>query len=684
MDILELEVGNIISTNYPDDETEIVTRAVGCKFNQDYSLPYKDREQVDFSIPYTSALRSKPVTIELYFHIGSGYVVYTCKPVDNFNQKIYESNLGSFFSSFRNLVTPRRPRGMNAFRFGYLREGNDCFIIVEGWRVVQIPNANTIFGVSLRLSLDIGDVIFSKSDKLSANQIALDSCLECTRPDGLLKGAKPKSVNIFSETTQENAKVTPIGDIPLSVFNSVTNLNLKILRNGDDSASGKDETQIDKDRTTMSNEEDKKKIFRIYYSNFLDSGFKNSLNYTIHWPQISCNGVDVNHQFWIGDREDMFEGGVHYIHTTSTNTIFFVHRKGDVSEYFKINEEQSARILKTIPTELTFSVVKNPGSKYVVYVNGEKFLTAFLPIVGTKVQIGWEIKLYKDKVKSFEKSKLKTFEIVPRETQVKSDSELVALRRYEFGITDFNASGWVLEKKLGLRLKTIKHVNELFTDDIPPEKEEQVDKTDKQDKKTPEEKIDDTVVVDKAEDVKENSEEFALKAVVYQPLSKLEDEKIFNNMIKYYESKGLTQRQAELLIYQMGVSFCTSVNSCANSNLHLIVSKPDGSLLKVSKSDHVMRMQMLCKKYCNVERTLLRNRSDKIFRLLKAKVLVLPLKHARVRGIKPEMAHMACDFMDYTTIPLSDEEVLALNSIQRFVLMRNKHRRSIVNVNQLF
>nr|QAV52483.1 minor coat protein [Sweet potato chlorotic stunt virus] len=684
MEEIDDSVGYTIADNYSDDEQMVGTRASGCELNQDYSLPYKDGEQVELSISYNSALRSKPVSIKLYFHIGKGFIVYSCKPVENFNQKVYESNLGAFFSSFTNLVTPRRPRGTNAFRFGFIRTGNDCFILVEGWRIVQIPNAAKIVGVTLRLSLDIDEVRFSKSDKLVGNIIDLSSCVDSTRPKDLFSDIKPSSVTLFSLSTKDSVNVQPSKKISLSEIESAADLNLKPFRDGGEEKPNKDLTEIDTSRNSMGVDEDKRKIFRIYYSNFLDSGFDKSLSYQIMWPNVSCDGMDVNHQFWLGDREDMLEGGVQYIHTESAHKLFFVHRRGDISEYFRIDKTAVIKVLSSLPTELRFTITRESNGKFVVSVNETVFLTTILPKVSSKVQIGWEVKIFKEKFKDFNRERLSTFETVPRESQIKSNGASVNLRKYEFKMTESDASGWNLKRKPGLRLRNIRDVTEMMAqDDV---KEPPVNDNDtKPDREfVPEKKVEVEEPTEKVDNQKEKFEEFALKAIVYQPISKIDDERIFNSIIKHYVSKGLSSWQAELVAYQMGVSFCTSVNSCANSNLNLIVTKSDGSLLRVSKADHVMRLQLLCSKYCNVERTLLRNRSDKIFRLLKANILTPPYRHARNRGLKPDMAHMACDFMDYSTIPLSDEENLALTSIQRYVLMKNKHRRSIVNVNQLY
>nr|QYA73604.1 minor coat protein [Sweet potato chlorotic stunt virus]QYA73615.1 minor coat protein [Sweet potato chlorotic stunt virus]QYA73626.1 minor coat protein [Sweet potato chlorotic stunt virus]QYA73637.1 minor coat protein [Sweet potato chlorotic stunt virus]QYA73648.1 minor coat protein [Sweet potato chlorotic stunt virus] len=684
MEELDDSVSNTIVDNYSDDEQSVVARASGCELNQDYLLPYKDKEQVDLSISYSSALRTKPVSVKLYFHIGKGFVVYSCKPVENFNQKVYESNLGAFFSSFTNLVTPRKPRGTNAFRFGYLRAGNDCFILVEGWRIVQIPNAEKIVGVTLRLTLDIDEVQFSKSGKLVGNIIDLPSCLNSTRPSDLFSNLKPSSVTLFSLSTKDSVNVQPSKTIPLSKIESAVDLDLKPFRNDGETNPDKNLTEIDTLKKTMGVEEDKEKIFRIYYSNFLDSGFNGSLSYQIMWPNISCDGMSVNHQFWLGDRDDMLEGGVQYIHTEPAHRLFFVHRRGDVSEYYKTDEASVNKVLNSLPTELRFVITRGSDGKFVVSVNEIVFLTTVLPKVGSKVQIGWEIKIFKGKFKGFNRERLSTFETVPRESQVKSNGELVNLRKYDFEMTESDACGWNLKRKSGLRLRNIRNVTEMLAqDDV---KEPPVDNNNmKPDRESiPEKKVELEELNERVDNQKEKFEEFALKAIVYQPISKIDDERIFNSIIKHYVSKGLSSWQAELVVYQMGVSFCTSVNSCANSNLNLIVTKSDGSFLRVSKADHVMRLQLLCNKYCNVERTLLRNRSDKIFRLLKAGILTPPFRHARNRGLKSDMAHMACDFMDYSTIPLSDEENLALTSIQRYVLMKNKHRRSIVNVNQLY
>ena len=45
---------------------------------------------------------------------------------------------------------------------------------------------------------------------------------------------------------------------------------------------------------------------------------------------------------------------------------------------------------------------------------------------------------------------------------------------------------------------------------------------------------------------------------------------------------------------------------------------------------------------------------------------------------------MACDFLDYTAVTLTQEEQLTMNSVVQYVRLHNKHRRSIVSTSQLF
>lgn len=672
-----------ISTNSLDDEGVIVSRAIGCKINHDYVLPLRDREEAVLSIPYSSELRTKPINIEVYFHIGKGYIIYYCRPSNNFNQSVKESNLGTFFSSFRELASPRRPRGSNSFRFGYVKIGNECYIKVEGWRIVEIPNAKNISAVTLRLSFDIEDVPFKEGDVLTSNFLDIKSCLNVESPENLIGDIKPVNLFLYSDSTRKSAQLRLRSSLPLTEINGVKAFNITANNESSDDLSKEVFNEFDKTMETMSNSEDTKKIYRIYYSNFLDGGFQKTLSYSIYWPVVDADGLDVNHQFWLGDINNMFEGGMQYHHVEKKIKLFFLHRVGDVSRYYKIDKIVTENVFKNIPKVLDVKIERSEESTYVVHISGIKCVTAKIPKVTNKVQLGWELKLYRAKVKQFDYTRLMSFDTIPQEKFLKADGVEKSLRRFEFKQTEIDASGWNLPRKTDFKLRNVKDVNQFFS--VPTEKNTETDKTQINEVSEVEsgKKIDNNTFDDKTITQDEKQSDSGIKAIVYQPFSSQEDTRIFNSMINWYVDKGLSAKQAELVIYQMGVSFCTSTNSCANTNLSLIVNKTDGSLLRLKKSDHVTRLQLLTNKYCNVERTLLRNRSDTIFKLLKARVLFPPVRHAKTRGLKADMAHMACDFMDYASIPLSDEEILALSTVQRFVAMKNKHRRSIVNVNQL-
>ncbi|UVK78308.1 MAG: major coat protein [Plant associated closterovirus 2] len=681
--MLRSEDEETVSANYSDDDGVIVSRAIGCKVNHDYNLRLRDREEVTMSIPYSSELRTKPINIEVYFHIGKGYVIYFCRPSNNFNQSVKESNLGTFFSSYRDLSTPRRPRGSNSFRFGYVRTGGECYIKVEGWRIVEIPNASSISAITLRISLDIEDVPFKEGDVLTSNFLDIKSCLNVDTPEDLISDVKPANLFLYSDSTRKSVQLKSKNPLPLREITGARALNIIGDIDGNSESSKEVFNEFDKTLETMSSSEDTKKIFRIYYSNFLNGSFQKNFSYSIFWPIIEADGLDVNHQFWLGDRDNMFEGGMQYYHIDRRMLLFFLHRSNDVSRYYKVDKDVTVNVFKGIPKVLDVNIEKSENSTFNVYISGIKCVTAKLPNVTNKVQLGWELKLYRAKIKTFNSSKLMSFDTIPHEKFVKTDGVETSLKRFEFKPTVNDASGWNLPRKTGFKLRTVTDVNQFFS--VPTEKDPDDDKTKTSEATEVEvgKKIDDISFDDKKVAQEEKLSESGIKAIIYQPFSSQEDTRIFNSMVKWYVEKGLTAKQAELVIYQMGISFCTSVNSCANTNLSLIATKSDGSLLRFTKADHVTRLQLLTNKYCNVERTLLRNRSDIIFKLLKARVLVPPVRHAKTRGLKADMAHMACDFMDYASIPLSDEEILALSTVQRFVAMKNKHRRSIVNVNQL-
>ncbi|ABY66970.1 CPm [Bean yellow disorder virus] len=175
-----------------------------------------------------------------------------------------------------------------------------------------------------------------------------------------------------------------------------------------------------------------------------------------------------------------------------------------------------------------------------------------------------------------------------------------------------------------------------------------------------------------------------LKRIEKYRLFSTEIERIFEECKSYYIKLGFDSIQAELIIFQFGVTFCTSKNAIGDLTSHLIWENDKGENIRLKKSDHVRLLNSLTKTVCNVERLMLRYYSPKILTLLKEGALVPGWYHANKRGFKPEYAYLACDFYDPSKLRLSEQELQAINSDQNYVLLKNKHRRSIVNVNQLY
>nr|WMW30042.1 minor coat protein [Soybean mild yellows Bangladesh virus] len=175
-----------------------------------------------------------------------------------------------------------------------------------------------------------------------------------------------------------------------------------------------------------------------------------------------------------------------------------------------------------------------------------------------------------------------------------------------------------------------------------------------------------------------------VKGIERYRLYNSEIEDIFSKCVAHYVKMGFDKTQAELIIFQMGVSFCTSKNSIGDLTLHLIWENESGKLIRIKKSDHVKYLNSLTKFPCNVERIVLRYYSERILDLLKSGVLIPASNHAKKRGVKQEFAYLVTDFFDFGKLKLSDQELQVVNSDLQYVLLKNKHRRSIVNVNQLY
>nr|WLT68068.1 minor coat protein [croton golden spot associated virus C] len=175
-----------------------------------------------------------------------------------------------------------------------------------------------------------------------------------------------------------------------------------------------------------------------------------------------------------------------------------------------------------------------------------------------------------------------------------------------------------------------------------------------------------------------------VKSIERSKLTVVEIEELFRKCCDHYLRKGFDEHQPELIIFQMGVSFCTSRNSIGDLVSHLIWERSDGKFVRIKKCDHVKLLNSLCKINCNIERVMLRHYSNRILTLLKAGLLTPAYHHANQRGIKSEFAYLVTDFFDYGKLKLSDQELQVLNSDMQYVLLKTKHRRSIVNVNQLY
>nr|WLT68061.1 minor coat protein [croton golden spot associated virus C] len=187
------------------------------------------------------------------------------------------------------------------------------------------------------------------------------------------------------------------------------------------------------------------------------------------------------------------------------------------------------------------------------------------------------------------------------------------------------------------------------------------------------------------EDIEQNMlAKSKIKGVERYKLTNSEIELLFKKLVDHYIKKGFDEYQAELIIFQMGISFCTSKNSIGDLTSNLIWERSDGKTIRLRKSDHVKFLYNLCKVNCNLERVILKYYSEKILRLLKNGQLIPAVHHANRRGIKSEFAYLFSDFFDYSKLKLSDQELQVLNSDMQYISLKTKHRRSIVNVNQLF
>nr|WIA47371.1 minor coat protein [chieh-qua chlorotic virus]WIA47397.1 minor coat protein [chieh-qua chlorotic virus] len=213
----------------------------------------------------------------------------------------------------------------------------------------------------------------------------------------------------------------------------------------------------------------------------------------------------------------------------------------------------------------------------------------------------------------------------------------------------------------------------------PIKPDPKVEKDDFKNKDFPDEPKESVTINEKRE-----SENTKLKSVERFSLTKTELKEVFDKALEHYIQRGFSKTQAELIIFQMGVSFCTSKNSVGDMHSHFIWQKENGNYVRIRKCEHVKMLLSLVRTPCNVERALLRQYSSRCLELLKEGKLVPGWTHAKKRGFKEEFAYLACDFIDPSHIKLSEEEKMAINSAQNYVLLKNKHKRSIVNVNQLW
>nr|QNN88893.1 minor coat protein [Strawberry pallidosis-associated virus] len=653
------------------DEHILSVRDASGLINQIITFDYSNFLNLKFFLFLRSSFRALGFQFYIRVNLYRGYALYSCDCRNDNRQDLKEYAVGAWSSSITNISKPKvlRYDSDNQIILTKLNDGLQFNIL--GWNAYLVKSSFTIKSIDLIFQIPCDRITFNKDLKYNANYIDSLSILKDLSKDNIIVDKPVSNLYYYHSADKLTVPLILKKFIPAAIMNSVKDFEIEpvIEQRSEDL----------EDVTTTDDVNDQEKVIRIYDTVFVNFSKGKEVRIIGLVRPLMVKDFRNIFQLWFGNDGDILE------------LIFDNNLDHGRSDFYRLYYKKGGRGKYRDDLAKTMENVESRGGfKY--YDFGFKLMDNDIievkafnktlysvkhKIPSRELEVGFEFQLTGPEMQSVDMKHLKRPSNYGKIVSIFIDGVQAAFETRKPFLKGYAANVQNLLANSLVDFSTAKKV----TDFIIP-------KPEKPDVVIPEEN---KIVVPEEENVVSglvgDGSRFQLSKNFVEtrtsPLGLELEAEIFKKMKDYYTRAKLTPEDAELIIYQMGVSFCTSKSSVNDTSNFILWKDSEGRIRKFGKGIHSRLIQELSKSPCNVERTLLSSRSKEILELLRQKKLDWPFNHANKRGIMPEYAYLACDFLNLKKVSLSEGEKLAMTSQQMYARLVNKHKRAIVNVNQL-
>nr|CDG34564.1 minor coat protein [Tomato chlorosis virus] len=662
-----------------EDQEDLSARGGGGFYYQTVTLGSGDVFPVDLALTRSAEFDSTIFSLYIRFVIKEGNVRLKIDFGNNWDVTMQQVRLSGWFAAFGKIEKPRTARSGWSYPIKLFKEAGEVIVSISGWRCYKIYNGYPVDRVDLVLAVPVREVTADLKRPLVGDYVNFHdvfTLIKSKNSDITL----PNPSLIFNDSTSKvNLDVSPGARKQIAQVKAEKDLNIK---NPEDSKPDVPNDSLSE--VEYHNHSDVSSVFRLYYTWRVERDFERSVESRIFFPNIFPTDFTILQQMWYGTTAGNVETFVEIGKNERKFNVGVAAWKDNAFGHFKLDGPTLAKI-STIPGRFVdHKIEKDPKGHLIVSVDNTVLVRTNKLIVKPSIQIGWEFHLPWDAIGKYGVGNLARFTDIIKPNHIKYDGSEVPLVQTNTIESDRSKSGHKLSLVNLKSFRRISSTADFFFEPPPPSES---------DDKTWEDKNQTEVDIKKEETIPTNegtsssdlpSEKSQFVAANHYLLSIAEDRNIFKAAVDRYTGLGFSKDQAVLIIYQLGVTFGTSRNCCSDNSSFLVWKTDTGAQVIIRKGAHSRFLNSLVKYPCNVERLILRRRSAEILALLRNKKLAYPDRLAKKKGVSQGFTYMACDFLDYTAVTLTQEEQLTMNSVVQYVRLHNKHRRSIVSTSQLF
>lgn len=660
-----------LSTDDNDSSIEsrdLELRDVNAYYYQTLDFKVETLTSLDFNFQYHKVLPPLKSSFYVKFNTQNGSILYTLSLRDSTLHSI--QNVGNVDPNvkYQIHVAPRRNYPGASIKYKIAKSQSEYSVSVNDWKCYSITGVSSIISIEAVIVFPINDLDIDKTKSLTCNRLEVSDYLKDLRVNTLNHTDHSKRCMLLLDNGRTSIIMKEIGVVRLQDGFDTNKLNISVIKEVipdelPDIVNGNVEDSVDpyvilsEDYDICKNSFKSCDVsckFRFFKSDFLKQNAR--LSYGDNLTRIS---LSVERDLHSADNQVR----IHYNK----------HNKGAyLEDSFKYVDESPGG---NEENSITFGLSLRENDVIDLKINNKIFRSVRLKISTFQLSFNIELQLRSSLMKLYKHLPVKNITGLGG-----LDKVIVDDKHQNYQLKIFKETGTKIylkhdTRKSKIDVYQIKTIKDIFDDNS---KVVEVTEIIEEDGKTTSSSGSSNSILPVEPSLSKN---FVRSSTSI--LSQKRDEEIFNRAKKFYVDVGVPPEDVELLIFQMAVSFCTSKNSMGDSSSALFWKTRDGNISKFLKSSHSRLLNSMSKIPCNVERILMRNRSEKILGLLRSKRLEWPFNQAIRRGLKPEYAYMACDFLDLKNLQLTEGEQLAITSVSMYSNLRNKHKRTIVNVNQI-